>query len=216
MNSRIEHWQRTYRVRAPAAQRRLDALAAGAVLEAYHAGLHRAFGDAPGVVLVRRVGLRFAANLTGAAEGEFARRWGEAMAVAVARTVADDPGNGNVVRYSDEAAHLAAFLAEVAAGRAADEWFFARFAEYRRHSARETIAEALLARPDRRAAVLRRLSEAGALRCVLGLLDDRTLSRLWSDGAAATDAERPLFAAALSLLAALGAAPVGAPPIRPT
>jgi hypothetical protein len=209
MTGRIEHWRRAYRVRGtPAVADRLDRLA-GPVLAAYEAALDRAHGDPAEVILVRAVAARVV--VTAADEAELARRWGEGMAAAVLRAVA--AGSDAVVRFPDRAAHAAAFVAAVAAGRPADDWFFARFAPLVRPTAAATARAALLADPAACGAVLRRLAESGNLPRVLRVIGPSAATEVWAAVAgelAAPDADRPLFAAALAVLARLGGEAVSA------
>jgi hypothetical protein len=186
--------------------RRADALAAGPVLDAYEAALRQAFGDDPTVILVRRVEAELAVNL--AAPGRPpAETWGRAMAAAVLRTIALDAGSGNVVRFPDEAAHLAAFVAEAADGRPADDWVFDRFARFRHHDPADTVRAALLDRPELVTGTIRRLAATGRLAPVLRLIGPAAAARLWFEGVVreaprSADADRPLFAAALGLIEA--------------
>ena len=223
MDSRIELWERKFRLQGPSARQRLESLAGGAVLSAYEKALQRAFGDDPEMVLVREVKLIFTANLGTLDEGVLARRWGEEMADAVLRAVADgEVANLNssdlnrtaaVVRYSDASAHLAAFVADVAAGRStARAWYFARFARYLRPTPSETVRESLLAHKALTPEVFRRLATTRDLGRVVALLDPPTAARLWSAGPAGgvgggaglgAESLRPIFAAALAAIGRL-------------
>lgn len=214
MTGRIGHWRRLYRVRGtPAGAARLDRLAAGPVLDAYAAALDRVQGDGDEVVLVRQVLARIVAPAGD--DADLARRWGEGMAAAVLRAVTTRAGDDDaVVRFPDRAAHRAAFAAAVAAGRPADDWYYARFAPLHRPTPAETVRAALLADVATVPAVLRRLAEAGHLPRVLRVLGPDAAAQVWAAVAglvaAPPDADRPLFAAALGLLDRLGMQPVPA------
>src|SRR5262245_54464969 len=126
MTTRIETWTNRYRLREPAAQIRLDALALGPALTALDAALASEFGDDPTVYLVRHVACRWFVNgSTLDGDHDLAKRWGESLAASVVRTIRDDSGSGNVVCYPDRAAHVAAFVEEILAGRPGDGWTFA-------------------------------------------------------------------------------------------
>ena len=207
MTGRIEHWERKYRVRHAAAVGRLDALT-GPVLAAYEDAVRGALADPDEVVLVRDLHVRLVLTSTGDADAERARAWGRAMATAVLRALAR-PDAGGVARFPDRAAHLAAFLAAAAHGRATDDWTFARFAACRRPTARETLAAALLAHPALAPAAIRRLRLSGDLPRVVGVLGPLA-ARVWAETVAGPSPlpaeERPLFAAALALVERLGGA----------
>ena len=208
MTGRIGTWHRRYRVCGTADYRRADALADGTVLAVYEDCLKQAFGDGPEVVLVRDVEAEFAINLAAGDGALPARAWGRAMAAAVVRTVAADSGMGNVIRYPDEASHLAAFIAEIAAGRPGDGWMFDRFAPLLKADPAATLRAVLDAHSTLMAAVVGRLSASRELTGVLNLLDSARSAQLWAEAIARTEPTasdpRPFFAAALTVIAALG------------
>ena len=205
MTGRIEHWERKYRVRHAAVVGRLDALT-GPVLAAYEEAVRAALPDPDEVVLVRDLHVRLVLTSSNDAEAELARAWGRAMATAVLRALAEPDSHG-IARFPDRAAHLAAFVAAAAHGQPTDHWTFARFAAARRSTARDTIAAALLAHPVLAPAAIRRLHLSGHLPRVVGVLGPFA-RRVWSETLAGTSplsaAERPLFAAAIALVARLG------------
>src|SRR5262245_52289000 len=124
MASRIEHWERKYRVSAPTAASRLDAIAVP-VLAAYENQIQSALGDSDEVILVRAAHVCLTLLPDAHTQAELARLWGQSMAAAVLRAVADADAD-NVARFPDRAAHLAAFVTAAASG-SADDWKFARF-----------------------------------------------------------------------------------------
>ena len=102
-------------------------------------------------------------------------------------------------------------MTEIVSERPADDWFFVRFAPFRRSSPEQTVREVLLAHARNCSEVFRRLSESRSLDRVLSFLDRATTKRLWSEGVSGQspsipDAMRPVFAAALGAVVQLGGA----------
>jgi len=205
MSGHIEHWDRRYRVRHPAASGRLDALA-GAVLAASGEAVGDALADPDEVVLVRGLDVRLVLTPAYDSDAELARAWGRAMATGVLRALADKE-SPDVARFADPADHAASFLIAAVEGRGTDHWSFERFAPARRTTVSDTVASVLLADPDSIPAVLRRLHRSGSLPRVVAVLGPLA-GRIWREAVAGgtelPDADRPLFAAALAFVERLG------------
>ena len=120
------------------------------------------------------------------------------------RGLAGDGRDGTeLVRFADDAEHVARFAADLVDGLAWARWYHGRFAEYRPLGRRAALRAVLLARLEDVPAILGWLRRHGALERVLAELDDATLRLLWSGGAG-PDAVRPLAAAALRIAERLG------------
>lgn len=210
MDGRIERLSCHYRaVGDPMAARalaaRLHRVAEGELGGALDRSLEEALGDAPVVYVLRRVAVRLALDGgTARSDGEIAKRWAAELAGGLVRTLAGQPGSGELMRFENQAEYVARFAADLVAGRAYRHWYYAPFGRYQRLPRGRAIAALLL---DHRAdlpAVLAHLQKRGALERLLSALDPAAREELWERGldrlaAAAGEGLRPLLAAAVSL-----------------
>ncbi len=215
MTHRIRRHHARYRVFASpsggaALTGRLDRVSREALGTAWADAMSQALpGDA--VYIVRRASVAYTVDpRDGLDDGRLAQRWGERLAGAVARAIADDMGDGgNVVRFADEAEYVARFIADVLDGRAWRSWWYGAFATWRGRTAPEAVLGVLLEHRARVPGILACLRAMGTLPAVWAALDVPAQRTLWREtiaAAAPTDAEavRPLFAAALRLVDGLG------------
>lgn len=215
MTHRIRRHHARYRVFASpsggaALTGRLDRVSREALGAAWADAMSQALpGDA--VYIVRRASVAYTVDpRDGLDDGRLAQRWGERLAGAVARAIADDMGDGgNVVRFADEAEYVARFIADVLDGRAWRSWWYGAFATWRGRTAPEAVLGVLLEHRARVPGILACLRAMGTLPAVWAALDVPAQRTLWREtiaAAAPTDAEavRPLFAAALRLVDGLG------------
>jgi hypothetical protein len=132
-----------YGVAAAAQASRLDTIARlelGAALDRALAG---AFGDDGTVYVLRDV----RAELTLRADApDAARRWAEALAGAVAETIGTGDGT-RLVTFPDEAAYLAAYLADHVRGEAAAHWYFAALRRFHDRPVADVLPELLADTP---------------------------------------------------------------------
>jgi hypothetical protein len=163
-------------------------------------------GADPAVYVVRRAaaGLAVPAGL-GSGPADLADLLGRRLAEAVARTIADDPGDGaNLVRFDDQADYLARFITDLLDGRAWSVWFYGPFSGLRARSPADAALTVLLADRTHLGPALARLHRSGSLGRLLAALGPSG-ARLWSEGIVSSatadrDKVRPLLAAAMGLL----------------
>ena len=187
---------------------RLDRLAREAAPAAMADALDRALGDDPTVYVLREVRSELVLGGEAEPDGRLARRWGDHLARSVLQAIADAGRHGdsaNLVRFDDEADHLARFLEDLLDGHAWDHWFHARFSALRGTDPGVAAGTVLLEHRQQAPAVLGLLARRGVLDRLLGLLDQPTLRLLWrgdEDGRPPDDPEtaRPVFLAALRLI----------------
>ncbi|HEX5837957.1 MAG TPA: hypothetical protein VFY26_09000, partial [Anaerolineales bacterium] len=188
---------------------RLEQAAQQHLAESFDAALQQALGDDPAVYVVRRVEHRLAlAGDLAASESEIIRRWGEGLARAVLRSLADGSDDDRAavcVRFTDQADYVAQFVRDLLAGIAWERWFYGAFASLRpleRAAAlRKVLEEHTQILPD----ILRGLYHDNTLDALLAHLevDDRRWLWLQVRGPSAESlpqAARSLFTAALELV----------------
>jgi len=172
-------------------RRRLDRVAEGRLPELCARLLAAACdGGDDSVWLVRRLEVDLTADLGAVDDETLARAWSGRLARALARTLARGADAGNVVRFADRGEYLAAFVENLAAGRAGELWIYRPFASLRSLGALGTgaaIREALAREPERIAAVLVHLAARGRLERVLGALGEADARRLLEDLLAAVE-----------------------------
>ncbi len=210
---------------------RLERLLAGDVLDAYAEALDAALGGDPAVYVVREVALRVTVAGDLDRQPGLARAWGQGLAGVVSRLLSDaievgDPGDAghafdadagdpfaataNVVRFDDQAAHVAAFIAALGRGRAWERWYFGAFAHLRGLPFDDAARAALLDNRPPLPAILARLGRRPAtLRAVLRRLSPATLAALWRDGVrgdapSPAEAARPILFAVIDWAERLG------------
>ncbi|MEU5262219.1 hypothetical protein [Amycolatopsis sp. NPDC021455] len=101
------------------------------------AALDRALGDDGTVYVLRDVHAELTLRVD---EPDAARRWAEALAGAVTETIDTDDG-ARVVTFPDEAAYLAAYLADHVRGEAAAHWYFATLRRFHHRPLAEVLPE---------------------------------------------------------------------------
>lgn len=136
--------------------------------------LDSVYGDDPAVYVVREVRAEFALRADGPAAG---RRWAEALATAIVRTVAHDPADGvNLVRFADDAEYVASYLVEHVRGEAGPHWYFRPLAAW--HYEPTGIAARALLTERPALPVLAALHRQGMLTTVLDTLTDQDITDL--------------------------------------
>jgi hypothetical protein len=209
---RLHHRYRLLGVDTPAVAvaSRLDRLAAARLPEALDRALTSGLGDDPAVYVLRRVGARFSLRLDAAeTDDSLASAWAGRLARAIIRAIADDAGQGGLVRFADRAAYAAAFAADLLAGRARDRWYYAPFAPLFDLPVPDALARLLLDHRDVLPALLARFHREARLARVLVALTPDAHRALWDaargvEPMPSPDAARPLFALAASLIDRLG------------
>jgi hypothetical protein len=195
---------------SPASIHRLDQLA----VERLGDELNRAFAAlaADGrVYVLRRVAAASTLRPTADTDLGVADRWGRDLAAAVARALTHDPGDGdNLVRFESETSFVAAFVADSVTGDAWRHWYYGAFARHRHLPPHDAIAAVLAEHSTDLGAILAELARRGLLERLLATVDLAVAlpsREPASDPSAMGDvaAWRPLVAAALQLLEALGA-----------
>jgi hypothetical protein len=197
----------------PAARRaraRLDRLTGDQVPRVMAEALDRTLGADPAVYVLRQVETRLLWTSWDDPDEHLARRWGEHLARAILRSLAQ-PGQGgpDLVRFDDEADYAGRFLADLISGTAWNQWYYRPFQHLRAKGTAGAAAAVLAEQDTRLPAVLAVVHRHGALERLLAAVDDTTLERLWH-GRADADADddatamRPLLLAALRLADRLG------------
>lgn len=156
---------------------RLDGVARDNLAAALDRALVAMFGADSTVYLLREVRAELALQTDGV---DTARRWAEALATAIAITVAEDPGDGaNLVTFPSEADYLARYLADHIRGHAEQHWYFGALQRFHRLPMAEVLPALLR---DRSAdAVFAALHRHGTLPEVLAALPAPVLTELVSD-----------------------------------
>jgi hypothetical protein len=192
-----------------AVRAQLDNTAKQAVEQAWGDPLDAALGDDPSVYMLRRVQASYRLSPKALNDSRLAHSWGASLAMAVAKTIASDTGDGsNLVRFEDQADYVAHFAADLADGAAWGRWFYGAFAALRSRTTADALATVLLSGRERLPAVLARLHRLGALDKVLAALDEPVSQALCALGTGEPgpidpQAARLLLVAATELAAAL-------------
>lgn len=213
--TRIKHWQRNYRLREP----HVDAwerLASGGVLVAFEKAISKVISNEREVVLLRSVALRFTAPKPVGSHSDLAEQWGLAMATAVQEALRRND-SGNVQRFADVEEQIVCFLEAVVTERHQDAWYFARLRDLENELGETDARSGNVGRFDSLLKqhiydwpeLLARLSQRGLAIPVLRRVSPAVQQRLWSEGIRGIDSprdresERPLFQAALQIVARL-------------
>ena len=202
---------------------RLERLLAGDVLDAYAEALDAALGGDQAVYVVRQADLRVSVTGDLDRQPELARAWGQGMAGVVSRLLRDatDAGDDafdaaaiaattNVVRFDDQAAHVAAFIAALWRDQAWEQWYFGAFAHLRGLPFDDAVRLALLDNRPHLPAILARLGrQPETLRAVVQRLSPAALDVLWREGVRGGDAppdeaSRPILFAVIAWAERLG------------
>ena len=206
MESRIGHLH--YRVRTARGTRvpaGLEQIARERVGDALGEALDAALGEDPGVYVLRGVRADLPVDLAvRQSDREVAESWAGHLAAAITRAIAEE-GEEDVARFADEAEFIARFATDLADGVAWERWFYGAFAELRPLGRRAALRAVLLDHREQLAAILAWLARHGSLERVLACLDARALAAL-QPRRAEPELVRPLLAAALRVVDALGAA----------
>ena len=211
MNGSVQRLHCKYRLigdaPSPASVRaRLDQVVRVRVAEALSEALDRALGDDPAIYIVRNVTVRLVLRNDGdTSDAEIARRWGTALASALAKEIATGRA---VVRFADQADYVSQFVSDLMTGTAWQRWLYDAFASLRELPRAQALRRVLIDNTEHLPAVLASLERRGALSLVLAELDDAAMQTIWADGlggAAVPPAIeiRPLFIAAMRIVDAL-------------
>lgn len=131
--------------------------------------------DDPTIWCIPALELEFTIPLTGAPE-RLPRTLAMRLAQALAASL-DHPGPGTRV-FRDRVAYVAAFVSDVLAGRAWDQWFYGEFDGLRSLPNGTAAAEALGREPAVAVPVLRELARNGQFESFLRVVPGRDLDRL--------------------------------------
>lgn len=107
--------------------------------------------------------------------------WAELLARAVAGALRGGP-SANVMRYDDQAHFVAAFLADLLAGRAWSRWMYAEFRPLQGLPAGRIAALLLAPRPELLLPVARRLLARQQWEALLRRLEPADLDLIWDEG----------------------------------
>ncbi len=166
--------------------------------------------DDPSVWFIRRLSFECLIDAGAADPDALAQFYGERIVRSVLRTMSAGPDGGEVLRFADWAAYLAAFICDLLAGRAWQQWHYRGFDGLRHLPPGAAIREALAREPRYARPVLLRLDRLGQTPALLAALSE-TDARLLH-GYAATSAPVTDPAAACRLLPdAWPALPAGEP-----
>jgi hypothetical protein len=186
---------------------RLDRIQRDGLVEAYDAAVHAAMPEQSEVVVIRKV--HGATSLWADALSDdrvVAEALARQMAVAVARTVRDDPGDGaNLVRFASEQEFVVQFVSAVLDGDAWTHWYFFPFAAVQQLPPAQAIRSVLLDHRDSLPAILAALGRSEYLERWFRRAGPDDLDVIWSEELhpiASLDPEslRPLLGAAVSVV----------------
>lgn len=176
---------------------RLEEAAARDLSQTLSAALSAWFdGAGDGLWLIRR--LDVALDVDAAADREaLARRWAAQIARSLGATLQAGEDDENALWFPDRAAYLARFLADTAAGRAGDRWYYESFAGMRLLPTSAILRTAIRDLPSLGLAALLRLSPEDRARVLgaLGAGDARRVLDTLAEAAPPGDPARCLEAA---------------------
>jgi hypothetical protein len=132
----------------------------------------------PSVWVIRDLEFTMALDPGSAREDEIGVAWGAQLAKAIVTLILRGPDGETVLRFSDRAAYVAAFLHDLAQGRAFDSWQYQSMASLRSLSRGAAAREALLREPGSVTAVLLALDAQNHLEGLLGILTEQDILRL--------------------------------------
>lgn len=171
----IERWTNAYRVPAdhpdPEDLRaRLDRLVSAQVVDACRRRLAPLIDESDrSVWLIRRVDVDMILDASAIAADRTSTAWGEQLAVEIRRVLDGGPSGDAVLHFRDQAAFVAQWVRDAAAGRAGGKWYYEEFDSLGSLPAGAAIAEAIV-RSDEAAEIVQRLQTQGALEAVLAVL----------------------------------------------
>jgi hypothetical protein len=155
------------------ARARLDDVARLRVAEVCRGVLDLALNrENPSVWFIRRLEFDLALDLGAADPEAIARLWGENIAQGLLRTLMAGEDGGNVIRFDNRADYLARFIADLAADRAWQQWYYSPMASLRSLPRTAAIRETFLREPAMALAVILRLDANGDLARTASLLSE--------------------------------------------
>jgi hypothetical protein len=209
VESRIGHLHyRVWSARGARIPPGLEQVARERVGEALGQALEAAFGDDPGVYVLRNVRADIAVDTSAHQPDRLvAEEWARCLASAITQAIAAD-GDEGVVRFADEAEFVARFAADLVDGVAWGRWFYGAFTELRPLGSQAALSTVLLDNRGKLPAILAWLARHGSLERVLAALDADSLDAL---ELRRPDPElvRPLVAVALRIAEAIGGPEAG-------
>jgi hypothetical protein len=131
--------------------------------------------------VIRRLHLNLWVDAMAMEEGAVADQWGKLVARAVVRAILYGSSD-NVRRYEDTADYLAAFLGDVADGRAWTCWEYEQLRPLEGLTTSAVVSHVLAARPELLVRTAERLAGSGHLMRLLEALDERDAELIWRDG----------------------------------
>jgi hypothetical protein len=135
--------------------------------------------DDPSTWLIRRLEVDLQADVGTVDEDLLARDWGQPIARTVARTLTRGADGDTVLHFTDRAAYLTQFIADLAEGRAWGKWYYNPFESLRSLLTSSAIREALIREPEQAETVLLRLATQGCLERVLTVLSTDDAQRVY-------------------------------------
>jgi hypothetical protein len=112
---------------------------------------------------IREIRLNFAVDLSAPGACEIAQTWGDRIAAHIARIVNHGAESDEALRFESQAAYLAQFALDLAAGRAWGKWYYEEFASLAPLPNGRVIAEALTREPEQGVRTILHLAGAGRL-----------------------------------------------------
>lgn len=162
-------------------QQRLDALVWQRLPAELNGRLQPPARDQTAVYRIRHLELNLWVDVAGMSDADIARRWSQLLLRAVSRALLVG-ADTEVVRFDDPAHFLAAFCADLLAGRAwsVDKgWVYAEFAPLRGLAVGQAVAYLLGARPELLLPVARRLQQSRQLEPLLRQMTRADVALLW-------------------------------------
>ncbi len=200
MEGRIRHLHCQYRIRGDRGSmgtltRRLERVARQELMQAYEQALEKHIGDDPAVVVLRRVRTSQPLRLGQAAsDRQLADRWGERLAASVVCRISEaGAGDGDLVRFANQADYQACFLSDLMQGQAWDRWYYGAFRYLRGLSFNDLVRQLLQKNPDHLEETLALLERRRALVQLLAKLDASVRLELWYRGLRHWDTASQVF-----------------------
>jgi hypothetical protein len=130
----------------------------------------------PAIWLIRNLNFEFLVDVGQLDDSAIAAHWGDRTAQAIARELALGPDGDNVIRFANEEAYLAAFLADVVRGHARGRWYFAALESLAQLPTGALVASVLAREDIDPLAIVSRLAVSGVAGAVLDALSDQQTS----------------------------------------
>jgi hypothetical protein len=197
---------------SPAVGFRLDAVARGPLVERFAGALAAVLDPAdPTVWVIRHLDVGVTLPITMADGDALARIWAEGIAARIAAVVRGEAPlpPGEVTRYPDRAAYIAAFATDVATGAARDRWEYAPFAGLFAVAPGQAVVSAAAASGVPVVEIVARLARTGRLPAFLAASPPADSAAIWRTcrveaGAAPPEAGLPAVWAHRAVLAVHG------------